>query len=155
MLRQFSILHFALTPLRGLFLLLARHSMQASSALASCVGSAFCILHFAFCILHFAFCILHFPPFSAFRLINVQRYKKVLLFTLCFGLFIIFAENILIKTLFSMKKTLLIIGTVLMALSAQAKDYIEFLPCQNKNARFCAFNWSLFAIFERFYLRRK
>ena len=49
-----------LTQLRRLFLLLARHSMLAPSALASCVGSAFCILHFAFCILHFAFCILHF-----------------------------------------------------------------------------------------------
>ncbi len=52
------ILHFALTPLRGLFLLLARHSMQAPSALTSCVGSAFCILLRQFCILHFAFCIL-------------------------------------------------------------------------------------------------
>ena len=31
----------ALIPLRGLFLLLARHSVQAPSALASCVGSAF------------------------------------------------------------------------------------------------------------------
>ncbi len=31
----------ALIPLRGLFLLLARHSVQAPSALASCVGSVF------------------------------------------------------------------------------------------------------------------
>ena len=53
-------MHFALILLRRLFLLLARHSMLAPSALASCVGSAFCILHFAFCILHF--CILLATP---------------------------------------------------------------------------------------------
>ena len=43
----FFVFRFAaLIPLRGLFLLLARHSLQAASALASCVGSAFRLIGF-------------------------------------------------------------------------------------------------------------
>ena len=60
--------------------------------------------------------------------IKVQRYKKVLLFTLYYPLFIIFAEIITQHQLFSMKKTLLILSAILLATVAYAKDYALSTP---------------------------
>jgi hypothetical protein len=63
--KKFSVLIL----LRRLFLLLARHSMQASSALASCVGSVFLLQAKTEKLKSFPFYAFRFPFFTIFAIL--------------------------------------------------------------------------------------
>ena len=61
-----------LIPLRGLFLLLARHSVQAPPALASCVGSVFPLQAKIEKQKSFPFSVFRFPFFANFAKIKAN-----------------------------------------------------------------------------------
>ena len=70
---QKSFPFFALTLLRRLFLLLARHSLQAPSALASCIASVFHSKRKLKTQKSFPFSALRFPFFAIFAVEEKQN----------------------------------------------------------------------------------